>query len=355
LVRVVLLPGSSRGGPPKILDAGCKPSLRGCAIMIKSDALANRLTVHRPGRRCNASEQFMMEPARIVHRQIWRESGLSLGSRSIPEETAVALTYNGGTYAVMMTTPQDLEDFAVGFSLSEGVISSSADIDSLDIMRLADGFELRMWLSKPKADRLQDRRRHIAGPTGCGLCGIESIAEALRPAAVVGHGQQFSPEQIMGAMQSMPPRQKLNIETRAVHGAALWNVTSGIVALREDVGRHNALDKLSGALAHASVVANNGIILLTSRISVETVQKSAVIGAPVMVSVSAPTALAVRMAMQQASPLLPLRARTDSKCSRIPTGSHMMLRGPESGAERKAGPPSTPCKYNLTARSSAAA
>jgi FdhD protein len=244
----------------------------------------------------NASEQLMMRPARIVHRQIWRESGLSLGSRSIPEETAVALTYNGGTYAVMMTTPQDLEDFAVGFSLSEGIISSSADIDSLDIVRLDDGVELRMWLSKAKADRLQQRRRHIAGPTGCGLCGIDSIAEAMRPAAVVGHGQRFSSQQIMVAMQNLPMLQKLNIETCAVHAAAFWGFKSGIVTLREDVGRHNALDKLSGALARASVVASEGIILLTSRVSVEMVQKSAAIGASVMVSVSAPTALAVRMA-----------------------------------------------------------
>src|SRR6202049_2980885 len=156
-----------------------------------------------------------MKPARIVHRQIWREGGLSFGSRSIPEETAVALTYNGGTYAVMMTTPQDLEDFAVGFSLSEGIISSPADIESLDILPLDDGIELRMWLGKPKADRMQERRRHIAGPTGCGLCGIESIAEALRPAAVIGHGRQFSPEQIMVAMQSLPSRQKSNVDTRA--------------------------------------------------------------------------------------------------------------------------------------------
>jgi FdhD protein len=244
----------------------------------------------------DASEQLMMKPARIVDRQIWRESGLSLGTRSIPEETAVAITYNGGTYAVMMATPQDLEDFAVGFSLSEGVISSAADIESLDIVPLDDGVELRMWLRKPKADRLQERRRHIAGPTGCGLCGIESIAEAMRPAAVIGHGQQFSPEQIMVAMQNVPSHQKLNIETRAVHAAALWDFTSGIVALREDVGRHNALDKLAGALARASIVASEGIILLTSRVSVEMVQKSAAIGAPVMVSVSAPTALAVRMA-----------------------------------------------------------
>ena len=238
----------------------------------------------------------MMEPARVVHQQTWREGSPSFGSRSLPEETAVALTYNGGTYAVMMTTPQDLEDFAIGFSLSEGVIISSADIHSLDIVRLDDGVELRMWLSEARADRLRERRRRIAGPTGCGLCGIESIAEAIRPAAVIEPGRQFSSEQIMVAMQSLPSCQKLNIETRAVHAAAFWDATSGIVALREDVGRHNALDKLSGALARTSIPASDGIILLTSRISVEMVQKSAAIGAPVMVSVSAPTALAVRMA-----------------------------------------------------------
>src|SRR3984893_5896376 len=125
----------------------------------------------------------MMEPARSVHRQIWREGGLNSGSRSIPEETAVALTYNGGTYAVMMTTPLDLEDFAVRFFSCIPVINSSADIDSLDIVRLDNGVELRMWLRKPKADRLQERRRHIAGPTGCGLCGMDSLAAAMRPAA----------------------------------------------------------------------------------------------------------------------------------------------------------------------------
>jgi FdhD protein len=128
------------------------------------------------------------------------------------------------------------------------------------------------------------------------LCGIESIAEAMRPAAVVAPGRQFSPEQIMAAMRSLPSRQKLNVETRAVHAAAFWNAASGIVALREDVGRHNALDKLSGALAHESIEAGEGIVLLTSRVSLEMVQKTAAIGASVMVSVSAPTALAVRMA-----------------------------------------------------------
>src|SRR5712675_1788752 len=255
-----------------------------------------RIASQMPACRLSECTEQLMKPVRGVDRQIWRESGLGSGRRSIPEETAVALTYNGGTYAVMMATPQDLQDFAVGFSLNEGVINSAVDIESFDIVPLDDGIELRMWLSKPKADRLQQRRRHIAGPTGCGLCGIESIAEALRPTAVIGCGRQFSPEQIMMAMQGLSSRQKLNIETRAVHAAAFWSATSGIVALREDVGRHNALDKLSGALARASIVADEGIILLTSRVSVEMVQKSASIGAPVIVSVSAPTALAVRMA-----------------------------------------------------------
>jgi FdhD protein len=238
----------------------------------------------------------MMEPARIVDRQIWRDSGVSSSRRSIPEEAAVALTYNGGTYAVMMATPQDLEDFAVGFSLSEGIIRSAAELDSLEVLHLGDGIELRIWLSGPKADRLQARRRHVAGPTGCGLCGIDSVTEALRPASVVGPGRQFSSEQIMTAMRNISSLQKLNIETRAVHAAAFWEVGKGFVALREDVGRHNALDKLSGALSRASIVTGEGIILLTSRISVEMVQKTAAIGATVMVSVSAPTALAVRMA-----------------------------------------------------------
>jgi FdhD protein len=195
--------------------------------------------------RMSAGVSSIMIGVECVHRQIWREGSPSVGSRSIPEETAVALTYNGGTYAVMMATPRDLEDFAVGFSLGEGVIASSSDIDSLDIMPLDDGVELRMWLGRLKAARLQERRRHIAGPTGCGLCGIESIAEAMRPAAVVGHGRKFSPQQIMAAMQGLPSRRELNIETRAVHAAAFWNAASGIVALRENVGRHNALDKLS--------------------------------------------------------------------------------------------------------------
>jgi FdhD protein len=236
------------------------------------------------------------DPVRTVDRLAWRDARLSEGTRVIPEETALALTYNGGTYAVMMGTPQNLDDFAIGFSLSEGVVRSPEEISSLDIVDLDDGIELRMWLAEDKAARLSERRRHIAGPTGCGLCGIDSISEAVRPAAVVAKGRSFSPREIMTAMASISPLQPINIETRAVHAAAFWTPAGGIVALREDVGRHNALDKLAGALAQAKVSTSEGMVLLTSRVSVEMVQKTAAIGAAVMVAVSAPTALAVRMA-----------------------------------------------------------
>jgi FdhD protein len=252
----------------------------------------------------------MHDPVRTVHRQVWRESGFRYGTRAIPEETALALTYNAGTYAVMMGTPQDLEDFAIGFSLSEGIVQSPDDIDSLEIVPLDDGIELRMWLKQSKADRLGERRRHMTGPTGCGLCGIDSIAEALRPAAIVGQGRQFTALQVMAAMQMLPALQKINIETRAVHAAAFWKPEHGIVALREDVGRHNALDKLNGALAQEKVTARDGMVLLTSRVSVEMVQKTAAIGAPLMVAVSTPTALAVRMADAAGITLVAI-ARTD--------------------------------------------
>lgn len=238
----------------------------------------------------------MHEPVRKLDRQIWRDGGLSEGPRAIPEETALALTYNGGTYAVMMGTPQDLEDFATGFSLSEGIVQSSDEIESLEVVPLDDGIELRMWLAQSKVDRLSERRRHIAGPTGCGICGIDSIAEAVRPPTNVARGRSFSPREITAAMQSMPSLQKINIETRAVHAAAFWTPARGIVALREDVGRHNALDKLVGALAQDEISASEGVVLLTSRVSVEMVQKTAAMGAPLMVAISAPTALAVRTA-----------------------------------------------------------
>ena len=238
----------------------------------------------------------MHNPVRTFDREAWRDGQASCGTRRIAEETAIALTYNGGTYAVMMATPQHLKDFAVGFSLTEGVVQSADEIESIDVVELDDGIELRMSLAAEKAARINERRRHIAGPTGCGICGLESIAEAVRPVAVVPRGRIFFPAEIMAAMAAVAPLQVLNIETRAVHAAAFWTPLHGIVAIREDVGRHNALDKLTGALARDKITAGDGMVLLTSRVSVEMVQKAASMGAPLMVAVSAPTALAVRMA-----------------------------------------------------------
>lgn len=238
----------------------------------------------------------MREPTVTVASTTWRHQGTTDGKRIIPEETAIAFAYDGGTYAVMMATPQNLEDFALGFSFTERLISSPADIRQLDIVEHDAGIELRMWLREPLAAALTERRRHLAGPTGCGLCGIESLDEAVRPVSRVTAEQSFTAREIMRALESLPARQELNRLTRAVHAAAFWRPDAGLHAVREDVGRHNALDKLAGALLRDRVPTHTGMVLLTSRVSVEMVQKTAMIGAPMIVAVSAPTALAVRTA-----------------------------------------------------------
>ena len=228
---------------------------------------------------------------------------LTAGERVVAEETAVAFTYNGTTHAVMMATPADLEDFALGFSLSEAVIDTPDELVSLEVIRGDLGIELRMWIVDVAVARYGARRWRLAGPVGCGLCGIESLAEAVRPAPVVTSDLTLLPSDISSAMASLPDLQWLNQEARAVHAAAFWHPVPGeaatgnsLMALREDVGRHNALDKLAGALACSKVDASVGAVLLTSRVSVEMVQKAARLGTPVLIAISAPTALAVRTA-----------------------------------------------------------
>jgi FdhD protein len=225
-----------------------------------------------------------------------RAGQLVPGQRLIPEETAIAFVYNGSSHAVMMATPSDLEDFAAGLSLTEGIVQSAEDISDLEIVSSELGVELRMWISETRMAPYSTRRRQLAGPTGCGLCGIESLDEASRPARPVGDGLHITPEAISAAMAALSPAQVLNRETRAVHAAAFWQPGKGIVAVREDVGRHNALDKLAGSLARRQIDGRSGIVLLTSRVSVEMVQKTAILGASILVAVSAPTALAVRVA-----------------------------------------------------------
>jgi FdhD protein len=238
----------------------------------------------------------VLDPIHRVERKAWRAGGFAGGKRAIPEETAIAFTYNGSSYAVMMATPQDLEDFGYGFSLTEGIIASPDEIESLEIVEEPIGIELRMRLAEPHATVFRERRRFLAGPTGCGLCGIESLGEAMRTPAMVADPGSATPQDIAMALDALDGRQAINQTTRATHAAAYYRRGDGLVALREDVGRHNALDKLAGALARKGITGSGGLGILTSRLSVELVQKAAAIGIPILVAVSAPTALAVRTA-----------------------------------------------------------
>jgi len=230
-----------------------------------------------------------------VPRQAWRDGSASTGERSLAEEVPVAFSYDGATHAVLMATPDDLEDFAVGFTYTEGIITTPAEIAELATVSVADGIVLRMWLTGDRSDAFAARRRRFVGPAGCGMCGLESLAEANRAIPMVGYHLQVSWRDIAEAVAALPARQRLNTQTRGVHAAAFWR-PDGELILREDVGRHNALDKLAGALLRAGQSAAEGIIVLSSRISIELVQKAGMMGAGIIVGVSAPTALAVRTA-----------------------------------------------------------
>jgi len=234
-------------------------------------------------------------PARCVPRQAWRNGSTLLGERTLAEEVPVAFSYDGATHAVLMATPDDLEDFALGFTYTEGIISAPTEIAELAVVSVADGIVLRMWLTGARSDAFAARRRRFVGPAGCGMCGLESLAEANRAIPVVSDDLQVTRQDIAEAVAALPARQQLNMQTRAVHAAAFWRPDERLV-LREDVGRHNALDKLAGALLREGCPAGDGVIVLSSRISIELVQKAGMMGAAIIVGVSAPTALAVRSA-----------------------------------------------------------
>ncbi|WEZ82267.1 formate dehydrogenase accessory sulfurtransferase FdhD [Rhizobium sp. 32-5/1] len=236
-----------------------------------------------------------------------RKGTLSAGSRVVPEETPIAFSYGGSTHAVMMATPGDLEDFAVGFSLTEGIIKTPLEIESIEAVIDDKGIDVQIMLKDEQNKALTARRRHMAGPVGCGLCGIESIEQAVRKTpSVSGSKLRLSVNQIVEAVALLNGQQPLHFETRAVHGAGFYVLGKGLIAVREDVGRHNALDKLVGAAARAGYSGADGAVVVTSRVSVEMVQKTAIIGSPFIIAISAPTALAIRTADEAGMTLVAL-------------------------------------------------
>jgi FdhD protein len=218
-----------------------------------------------------------------------------LHSAALAAEVPVALVYNGRPHVVMMCTPADLEDFGVGFTVTE-LIADASEIRRVDVVKYARGIELQIEIPAEKADRLAERGRAIVGRTGCGLCGVEVIDDALREPRLVRSSLVTSREALWRASESLHEHQPMNRETNAIHAAA-WAASDGTLrVVREDVGRHNALDKVLGALVRDKTGASDGFVVVTSRASYELVQKAAVANIPLLAAVSRPTALAVDLA-----------------------------------------------------------
>lgn len=226
-----------------------------------------------------------------------RKVAASGKARELPRETPVALVVDGSSAGVLMSTPIDLQDLAVGFCISEGFIEHPDDIVEFEQVAHDIGLEARIWLKRDRSAALAERRRLIAGPVGCGMCGIDSLDQAMRRIPKVDRGDlRLSAAEIAGAPDQLRQRQPLHDETRAAHAAGFLIPGQGIVAVREDVGRHNALDKLLGALLRDGIAPETGAVIMTSRLSLELVQKCAVVGCTTIVAVSSPTVEAVEAA-----------------------------------------------------------
>jgi FdhD protein len=250
-----------------------------------------------------ARRKATTQTSRLAH----RASGTTSANRMVPEETPVAFSFAGTTHAVMMASPADFEDFALGFSLTEGIIADPAEIEAIEVEDHGAGIDIQIRLKDQANTRFEARRRRLAGPVGCGLCGIESIEEAMRSVDKVGTSKlTLDADDITRSVKLLSKVQPLHSETGAVHAAGFYVPGKGIVMAREDVGRHNALDKLAGALAKAGIGGASGAVVVTSRVSVEMVQKTAAIGSAFIMAVSAPTALAIRTADEAGMTLVAL-------------------------------------------------
>jgi FdhD protein len=229
----------------------------------------------------------------------------------LAEETPVALVYNGISHAVMMASPADLEDFALGFSVSEGIADGKEDIGLIEPVAVEEGVEVRIELSSRAFWRLKERRRTLAGRTGCGLCGVDSLEQTVRVMEPVKAELKVPLDAIHHALDTLPDAQANNRATRAMHAAAFATPQGELKLVREDVGRHNALDKLIGAMLRTGLDPATGVCVITSRCSYEMVQKAVVAGFPILVAVSAPTLMARRLAEAHNLTLIAL-ARHDS-------------------------------------------
>lgn len=228
----------------------------------------------------------------------WEQDHYTVRDETVAEEIPVSLIYNGLPHVVMMASPSDLEDFALGFSLSEGVLQSKSELYAVAATPAQEGIEIRMDIDLMRYLPLEEQRRNLAGRTGCGLCGAETFEQAVRHPAPVTSAATVSPTRITSAFAALSQWQALNAQTGAVHGAAWVGSDGVIVCVREDVGRHNALDKMIGAVLSAGGDFQQGFALITSRASFEMVQKAATIGIAIVAAISAPTALAIRLASE---------------------------------------------------------
>jgi formate dehydrogenase accessory protein FdhD len=228
----------------------------------------------------------------------WEDGAVSERVETIAEETPVALVYNGIPHAVMMATPQDLEDFALGFSLTEELIASPADLQRVDCVRYSQGIEIQALVAPEREAEIAARTRRLTGRTGCGICGADSVASVLKTLHPVSGSVRIRESALQSAMDSLSAHQTLNAAAGAVHAAGWAGLEGNVEVVREDVGRHNALDKLIGALVRQGTDPAAGFVLVTSRASFEMVQKTTRFGASLMAAVSGPTGLAVRIAQQ---------------------------------------------------------
>jgi FdhD protein len=256
-------------------------------------------------------QQHIQFVTHVPATRIDTDGGIAAQQRTVAVEAPIAISFLGIGYAVMMATPSDLDDFAIGFARSERLIESAAEVTGIEIRAEEQGILLGIELTAERHDGVLQRVRHRVGDSSCGLCGIENLDQALRPLPKPPAPVPIAPAAIFRALEALRAHQPFNAETGAVHAAALCDPTGEVIAAREDVGRHNAFDKLIGHCLRERQDMNAGFVLLTARCSYELVEKAALAGVPLLVTISAPTSLAIARAEEAGLTLIAL-ARPDS-------------------------------------------